>query len=130
MPNKKGVKVILHYEIFHLNGAVFSTSKNYLQKNYLQEKNFTRKKNNFFLFTIGENEVIGGFESSIKTMKKGEICDVEANFQFCFGVLGAPPLVPPPSSSSSSSSNTLKFRIEILNFLDNFSLVCLFFYYY
>lgn len=60
-----------------------------------------------FKFTLGEGQVIKGWDEGVKTMKKGERATFTLKAEYAYGEAGSPPKIPPNS--------TLIFDIELLS---------------
>ena len=60
-----------------------------------------------FTFTLGEGQVIKGWDEGVKTMKKGELASFKLKPEYGYGEQGSPPKIPPNS--------TLIFEIELLS---------------
>ncbi|XP_074640977.1 inactive peptidyl-prolyl cis-trans isomerase FKBP6-like [Tubulanus polymorphus] len=61
-------------------------------------------------FTVGESEVIPGWEIAVKTMKKGELSRFLIKSDYSYGPRGCPPRIPPAAA--------ILFEIEVLSFMD------------
>lgn len=67
----------------------------------------SRDRNEKFSFTLGDKEVIPGWEIALKTMKRGEISSFKIDSTLAYGEYGSPPKIPPNS--------TLLFEIELFD---------------
>jgi FKBP-type peptidyl-prolyl cis-trans isomerase len=70
----------------------------------------SRDRNQPFDFTIGQGQVIKGWDHGVATMKLGELCQLECSPDMAYGASGSPPKIPPNS--------TLHFEVELLDFND------------
>ena len=68
----------------------------------------SRRKKKVFQFTLGQGSVIQAWESAVGTMQVGEMIELKAAPEFCYGTQGMPPAIPPNA--------TLTFEIELLEF--------------
>lgn len=91
----KGAEVKCHYVGTLLDGTQFDSS---------------RERNQPFEFVLGQNQVIRAWEEGIKTMKKGEICELICKPEYAYGENGSPPKIP--------GNATLKFEIELLSWTE------------
>ncbi|KAL6079075.1 Sperm associated antigen 1 [Balamuthia mandrillaris] len=97
-----GSKMTVHYEGYLLKedgtrGEKFDSSR---------DKDFS---NHEFTFTLGEEEVILGWEECMKTMRQGEVAILRCMHTWGYGSLGCPPRIPPKAN--------LEFEIELLRFM-------------
>lgn len=60
-----------------------------------------------FKFTLGQGQVIKGWDEGVKTMKKGERAMFTLTSEYAYGEAGSPPKIPPNA--------TLIFDIELLS---------------
>lgn len=60
-----------------------------------------------FSFTLGQGQVIKGWDETVATMKKGEKCRVVLRSDYAYGKQGSPPKIP--------ADATLVFEIELLS---------------
>lgn len=60
-----------------------------------------------FTFTLGEGQVIKGWDEGVKTMKKGELATLKLKPEYGYGEQGSPPKIGPNA--------TLIFEIELLS---------------
>lgn len=88
-----GDTVSVHYVGTLEDGTVFDSS---------------RRKKKVFQFTLGQGSVIQAWESAVGTMQVGEMIELKAAPEFCYGTVGSPPAIPPNA--------TLTFEIELLEF--------------
>lgn len=70
---------------------------------------FDKSKKEPFRFTLGNHEVIDGWEIGVKTMKKGEKCELIVDPDYAYRDEQHGPDIPPNS--------TLTFEIELVDFL-------------
>lgn len=89
---RKGMEVTVHYVGTLLDGTKFDSS---------------RDRGDYFKFKLGEGQVIKGWDTSVATMLKGEICKVTLKPEYAYGESGSPPKIPPNS--------TLVFEIELID---------------
>jgi len=94
VPSNSKVKV--HYEGKLENGEIFDSSLD---------------RKNPYVFKIGENKVIKGWEIGIKTMKIGEKAKFAFSPDYGYKKKGIPPIIPPNAK--------LFFEIELLEILDS-----------
>lgn len=90
-PNK-GDEVTVHYVGTFDDGSEFDSS---------------RSRDQYFKFTLGEGNVIKGWDMAVATMKKNESCRITCKPEYAYGVKGSPPKIPPNS--------TLTFEIELFS---------------
>lgn len=88
-----GMEVFAHYTGTLEDGTVFDSSR-------------TRGKE--FKFTIGEGQVIKGWDSGFATMKKGEQALLKCRADYAYGASGSPPTIP--------ANATLIFDVELIGF--------------
>lgn len=62
-----------------------------------------------FMTMIGSGAVIDGWEKTILTMEKGEICEVIIKPPYAYGAAGMPPRIPP--------STTLRFHLWLVEII-------------
>eukprot|EP01056_Protomagalhaensia_sp_Gyna25_P005325 Protomagalhaensia_sp_Gyna_25__5324@NODE_66_length_5710_cov_131_847117_g49_i0_p2_GENE_NODE_66_length_5710_cov_131_847117_g49_i0NODE_66_length_5710_cov_131_847117_g49_i0_p2_ORF_typecomplete_len297_score55_88FKBP_C/PF00254_28/1_9e32TPR_19/PF14559_6/0_00072TPR_19/PF14559_6/2_1e09TPR_16/PF13432_6/4_3e06TPR_16/PF13432_6/3_5e05TPR_11/PF13414_6/3_4e03TPR_11/PF13414_6/2e05TPR_11/PF13414_6/0_78TPR_11/PF13414_6/0_0032TPR_1/PF00515_28/0_00076TPR_1/PF00515_28/9_7TPR_1/PF00515_28/3e03TPR_1/PF00515_28/0_00038T len=85
--------VRVHYRGTLLDGTEFDSSY---------------KRNEPFTFTIGEGQVIKGWDVGVASMAVGETADLKISPDFAYGERGSPPTIP--------AQATLMFRVELLSF--------------
>uniref|UniRef100_A0A8R1XZE7 peptidylprolyl isomerase n=1 Tax=Onchocerca volvulus TaxID=6282 RepID=A0A8R1XZE7_ONCVO len=88
----KGDSVYVHYVGTLENGEQFDSS---------------RDRSEPFNFTLGNGQVIKGWDLGVASMKKGEKCDLICRADYAYGENGSPPKIP--------GGATLKFEIELLS---------------
>lgn len=66
----------------------------------------SRDRDSPFKFSLGQGEVIKGWDIGVASMKKGEIADLECRADYAYGENGSPPNIPPNA--------TLIFNVELL----------------
>nr|GFA52634.1 peptidyl-prolyl cis-trans isomerase FKBP62-like [Tanacetum cinerariifolium] len=91
---ESGDEVEVHYTGTLLDGTQFDSS---------------RDRGTPFKFTLGQGQVIKGWDLGIKTMKKGENAVFTIPADLAYGEAGSPPTIPP--------SATLKFDVELLSWV-------------
>ncbi|CAM8885181.1 unnamed protein product [Rhodiola kirilowii] len=86
-----GDEVEVHYTGTLLDGTQFDSSRG----------------RDTFKFTLGQGQVIKGWDLGIKTMKKGENALFTISPELVYGEAGSPPTIPPNA--------TLQFDVELLS---------------
>lgn len=89
---KKGQKVTVHYTGYLLNGKKFDSSFDHDQP---------------FVFTLGQGEVIAGWDEGIALMRVGGSATLIVPSQLAYGSNGRPPVIPPFSP--------LVFDVQLIN---------------
>ena len=88
-----GNEVTVHYTgTLHDGGAKFDSS---------------RDRDDKFKFTIGQGQVIKGWDQGVATMKRGEKCILRCRSDFAYGARGSPPTIP--------ADATLNFEVELFD---------------
>jgi len=93
-PNK-GSKVSVHYTGWLLDGTEFDSS---------------RKRNSPFEFTLGDGQVIKGWDLGVASMKRGESARLHLSSEYAYGERGSPPTIPKDA--------TLVFDVELLDWVE------------
>ncbi|XP_026229835.1 peptidyl-prolyl cis-trans isomerase FKBP1A-like [Anabas testudineus] len=88
---KKGRPVSVHYVGTLTNGKKFDSS---------------RDRGEPFQFTLGEGEVIRGWDEGVAQMSVGQLARLTCSPDYAYGPRGYPPIIPPNS--------TLVFEVELL----------------
>lgn len=69
----------------------------------------SRSRDKPFVFTLGEGQVIKGWDVCVATMKKGELCNLTLGPSMAYGENGSPPKIP--------GGATLVFEVELLSWI-------------
>lgn len=91
---ENGDEVEVHYTGTLLDGTKFDSSVD---------------RGTPFKFTLGQGQVIKGWDIGIKSMKKGEKALLTIPSELAYGETGSPPTIPP--------SATLQFEVELLSWV-------------
>jgi len=91
---KSGDELTLHYVGTLPDGTQFDSS---------------RDRGEPITFTLGQGQVIKGWEHAIATMRKGEIAKLTIKPEFAYGEAGNPPTIP--------ANSTLIFEVELISWL-------------
>lgn len=92
---KKGDEVTVHYVgTLESDGSEFDSS---------------RSRNKEFSFTLGEGQVISGWDLGVATMKKGELAKFTLAPEHAYGEEGSPPKIP--------AKATLIFEVELISWV-------------
>ena len=89
----KGDRVSVHYVGKLEDGTQFDSS---------------RSRNEQFVFNLGKQEVIKGWDYGVITMAKGEVAVFTIQAEYAYGATGSPPKIP--------GGATLIFEIELFDF--------------
>uniref|UniRef100_A0A5S6QIF7 peptidylprolyl isomerase n=1 Tax=Trichuris muris TaxID=70415 RepID=A0A5S6QIF7_TRIMR len=89
---RKGQQVEVHYTGKLENGKQFDSS---------------RDRGKTFTFTIGQGEVIRGWDDGVAMMSLGERAILKCSSDFAYGAKGIPGVIPPNA--------TLVFDVELIN---------------
>ena len=87
-----GAEVQVHYVGTLMDGSKFDSS---------------RDRPGNFSFTIGQGQVIKGWDKGVATMHKGEKAELYCRSDYAYGDSGSPPKIP--------GGATLKFEVELLS---------------
>ncbi|PAA86682.1 hypothetical protein BOX15_Mlig024991g2, partial [Macrostomum lignano] len=66
----------------------------------------SRDRNEPFSFKLGAGQVIKGWDEAVKTMRRGEVCDIVLRSDYAYGKSGSGAKIPPNAA--------LKFNIELI----------------
>ncbi|KAK2822609.1 hypothetical protein Q5P01_022674 [Channa striata] len=88
---KKGQRVLVHYVGKLTNGKQFDSS---------------RDRGEPFQFTLGQGEVIRGWDEGVAKMSVGEMAMLTCSPDYAYGPRGYPPIIP--------ANSTLIFEVEFL----------------
>jgi len=92
---KKGDEVTVHYVgTLEADGSEFDSS---------------RSRDKPFVFTLGQGQVIKGWDLGVATMKKGEVAKFTLAPEFAYGDAGSPPKIPEKA--------TLVFEVELISWV-------------
>jgi FK506-binding protein 4/5 len=92
-PPPKGAKVTVHYTgTLDSDGSKFDSS---------------RDRDEPFEFTIGQGQVIKGWDKGVATMRPGERANLKCLAPFAYGAAGSPPKIP--------GGATLNFDVELIS---------------
>mmetsp|Transcript_9990 Transcript_9990/g.21978 ORF Transcript_9990/g.21978 Transcript_9990/m.21978 type:complete len:572 (-) Transcript_9990:468-2183(-) len=92
---KKGDEVTVHYVGTLLSdGSKFDSS---------------RDRGQPFVFTLGQGQVIKGWDVGVATMKRGEVAKFTLAPEFAYGASGSPPKIP--------ENATLVFEVELISWM-------------
>eukprot|EP00913_Durusdinium_trenchii_P004856 g4510.t1 len=92
---KTGDEVTVHYVgTLQSDGSQFDSS---------------RSREQPFKFTLGQGEVIKGWDLGVATMKKGEVAKFTLSPEYAYGDAGSPPSIPEKA--------TLVFEVELIDWL-------------
>lgn len=92
---KKGDEVTVHYVgTLESDGSEFDSS---------------RSRDKPFVFTLGQGQVIKGWDVGVASMKKGELAKFTLAPEYAYGEEGSPPKIP--------ASATLVFEVELLSWV-------------
>uniref|UniRef100_A0A7S1MTR3 peptidylprolyl isomerase n=1 Tax=Neobodo designis TaxID=312471 RepID=A0A7S1MTR3_NEODS len=93
VPPPKGAKVTVHYTgTLESDGSKFDSS---------------RDRDDPFEFTIGQGQVIKGWDKGVATMKPGERAVLKCLAPYAYGAAGSPPKIP--------GGATLNFDVELIS---------------
>jgi FKBP-type peptidyl-prolyl cis-trans isomerase len=88
----EGSEVCVHYVGKLTDGTEFDSSRN---------------RNETFKFKLGQGSVIKGWDTGVKTMKKGEVAVLTCSPDYGYGEIGSPPKIP--------KNARLVFEIELFD---------------
>ena len=99
----KGCVIHVHYK-----GTIIEGTR--IDGTLIEGKEFdnSRSRPGNFTFTLGNRQVIKGWEEGVATMRKGEVAELFCRSDYAYGAVGSDPGVP--------ADTTLKFVVELLSF--------------